>query len=390
MKTLFLLVPAMRDGGQERFIATLSYILKDEYNVKIITLYDTLIGYKTNCEIISLVSEEEQKRPGYISRVLLFCKRWYRLKRLYRKYKPFACVSFGGGANRLNIETLTKGIKHFISVRGFAHCKRFNRFGFDYLTSVIADGVIVVSDEMKSNLEEYSKKRNVIRLYNAYDTETILNESTCARKLSLDDNNIHFCSLGRYTKEKGYWHLLKAFSIALEQNKKMRLHIIGSQKDSPEQYQKTERLVKDLGIEDYVTLEDNSLSPYKRMGENDVYLLSSVFEGFPNSLVEAMCCKLPVIASDCSSGPKEILKSPLHFETPFFRTEYGIVVQRFNTKENWNACVIENEDRYYAQAILYLASDIDARSNLAIAGYNRTSDFSYTQCLSNFKKIIEG
>ncbi|MBW3596424.1 MAG: glycosyltransferase, partial [Planctomycetes bacterium] len=61
-------------------------------------------------------------------------------------------------------------------------------------------------------------------------------------------------------------------------------------------------------VEDDVLLAGYQSNPYPFMRTADLYCLSSVYEGMPNALVEAMLCGVPVLSTDCESGPREILQ----------------------------------------------------------------------------------
>ncbi|OYW33918.1 MAG: hypothetical protein B7Z51_00390 [Methyloversatilis sp. 12-65-5] len=68
-------------------------------------------------------------------------------------------------------------------------------------------------------------------------------------------------------------------------------------------------LIEELGLTGRVHLPGFQSNPYALMRAADFYILSSNAEGFPNGLVEAMAVGLPVIATDCPSGPSEILEA---------------------------------------------------------------------------------
>jgi len=110
------------------------------------------------------------------------------------------------------------------------------------------------------------------------------------------------CAVGRLVPQKGFDILLKAFYIAL-QTAELRLVIVG---DGPE-YLALTRLASKLGVLDYVDFLGHQTNPLPYMSGSDLFILSSRYEGMPNVLVEALSCQIPIIASDCETGPREVL-----------------------------------------------------------------------------------
>ncbi len=69
-----------------------------------------------------------------------------------------------------------------------------------------------------------------------------------------------------------------------------------------------ESLRRELGLASDVDLPGFAASPYAAMSRAALYVLSSRFEGLPNALIEALACGCPAVATDCPSGPDEILE----------------------------------------------------------------------------------
>jgi len=77
-----------------------------------------------------------------------------------------------------------------------------------------------------------------------------------------------------------------------------------------------ENLAKNLSVSEYLWMPGFEDNPYKYMSKASVFVLSSIYEGLANVLVEALACGIPVISTDCKSGPSEILENG----------KYGILV----------------------------------------------------------------
>ena len=110
-------------------------------------------------------------------------------------------------------------------------------------------------------------------------------------------------SVGRLHMQKDYGTLLQAFKLVRERQA-ARLLILGD----GEERQALEQQIKDLGIENDVSLPGFVRNPHAYMANAAVYVLSSRWEGLPTVLVEALYCGATLVATDCPSGPKEILQ----------------------------------------------------------------------------------
>lgn len=109
-------------------------------------------------------------------------------------------------------------------------------------------------------------------------------------------------AVGRLTEQKDFPNLLKAFAL-LRQKILARLIILGE----GELRADLELIINELGIRESVSLPGFVANPYAYMSNAAVFVLSSRWEGLPTALIEAMACGCPVVATDCPSGPREIL-----------------------------------------------------------------------------------
>ena len=110
-------------------------------------------------------------------------------------------------------------------------------------------------------------------------------------------------AMGRLSRQKDFPTLLRAFNW-LQEAIPSRLIIFG---EGPER-NRLKALVAELGLTERVSLPGFSTEPYRELGHADVFALSSEWEGFGNVLVEALALQVPVVATDCPSGPREILR----------------------------------------------------------------------------------
>jgi glycosyltransferase involved in cell wall biosynthesis len=110
--------------------------------------------------------------------------------------------------------------------------------------------------------------------------------------------------VGRLTSQKAFNVLIDAFAL-VRKSQAARLLILGE----GEERQMLETQIRQLGLEQDVRLPGFVSNPYPYMAHASLFVLSSRWEGLPTVLVEAMALRTPVIATDCPSGPREILRN---------------------------------------------------------------------------------
>lgn len=111
-------------------------------------------------------------------------------------------------------------------------------------------------------------------------------------------------SAGRLSEQKDFALLIRAFA-ELRKDMIAKLIIIGE----GEERENLTNLINVLGMEADISLPGFVENPHSWMKASSLFVLSSRWEGLPNALIEALACGVPVISTDCPSGPAEILEN---------------------------------------------------------------------------------
>lgn len=179
-------------------------------------------------------------------------------------------------------------------------------------------------------------------------------------------------SMGREDVVKGFWHLLKSFALVHEALPDTKLLIIGQG-----EYTAYKELASALGIDDAVCFTGLKRNPYPYLKKSSLYVLTSYNEGFPNALVEAMALGVPAIATDCMTGPKEILGK-----------EYGILVPNMSPEADFEPQHITDEERMLAEKIISLLEDGEKMAHYREMARKRAGDYTTESYLSSMRRWI--
>lgn len=172
----------------------------------------------------------------------------------------------------------------------------------------LADGVAAVSKEAASDLERFASlpAGQVRAIYNPFDLERIqqLAQEPVPHPWLREGERPVIMAAGRLTEQKDFPTLLRAFTVVRRQHP-VRLLILGEGELRAE----LEALARQLGLtDDEVQLPGFVRNPYAYFVRAALFVLSSRWEGLPGVLVEALACGAQVVATDCPSGPREILE----------------------------------------------------------------------------------
>ena len=154
--------------------------------------------------------------------------------------------------------------------------------------------------------------------------------------------------------------LLKAINI-LKEKRNFELIIIGKGNDQ----RLLENYISDNGLKNRVKLIGYQKNPFKFINQADIFLLTSIFEGSPNVLVEALYLKKYVISTNCPTGPKEILKNG----------EYGSLVKMKNFKE-------------IAKILINFKKNHKTKKKI-INGYNSLKKFDHKVNCEKYLKLVQ-
>ncbi|MCH5248417.1 MAG: glycosyltransferase [Lachnospiraceae bacterium] len=332
MKKILLIVPALHQGGFEKVCVTTARLLQPYFQVKIVIFDSRDIAY--DIKGIPVADLRLPSREGKIGKAINVLKRGRRIRQIKQKEGFDIAYSFGPTANLANIASFGKAEK-WLGIRSYMDMGNPKQIR---LFCKCADKLICCSEIICNEVREKYGYKEAVTLNNPFDIKEVealsLQEET---KLPWTDGRI-IVTMGREDEVKGFWHLIKSFALVHKKLPDTRLMIIGEG-----EYLKYKELVTKLGIDDSVYFTGLKRNPYPYLKKGSIYVLTSYYEGFPNAMVEAMSMGLPVIATDCMTGPREILED-----------KYGILVPNMAPEPDFREDVISGEEENLAEKIIEL------------------------------------
>ena len=298
----------MVGGGAEKVaLLLMKYFDRSKFEI-------TLVLFKKEGEYLSQVPEDVKIIDlGKKSKFDIFKLIW-RLRNKINKLQPDAMISFLTYTNAISI------------ISAFHTCQ---------LSKLIISQQIFPSLEAKSRMRKiiyaflYRKARRIVCASEGIKECLRRDWKVCSERMSVFYNPLEFSNIealrnghvehpcfapdrhfkviitvGRLEPQKNHALLLNAFKKVAESTD-ARLVILGQGRLE----QKLKDKAQELGILEKVFFIGFQHNPYAWLSKADVFVLSSDYEGFGNVIIEAMACGVPVISTNCPSGPSEIITS---------------------------------------------------------------------------------
>ena len=349
MKICFI-INSMRGGGAERVISILASNYAKENSVVIITLLSnkkSVYPIDENVKLISL--------PKYKNKIEMLFKIPKDLYNVMKTINADIYISFCTMENVFSLLANKKlNKKLIISERNSPKTEEINPI-FKMLRKILyknADDVIFQTEDALIYYKTH------FGIHGHVIPNPVKNDLPVA---TLKDKT-RICAVGRLYPQKNYPLLINAFTIFHQKHEEYTLEIYGEGILED----KLTELIKINNMEKYITLKGFSNDIHNDIKDCRMYILSSDYEGMPNSLLEALSIGLPCIATNCPiGGPKQLIDNGKN----------GLLVNIGDVEQ-------------MVHAMNYLATDIKTCENLSIEATKIRNKYSVTNIINLWNDVL--
>lgn len=318
---------SMAGGGAERVMSYLLPYMKNKGHEVVLVLMNDIFDYEIPPEVpIHFIEKSKGDEPGIFKFLKLPWLAWKYAKLLKREgiTHSFSLLTRPCYVNIMARWFTNHPYKLMVSERNYPSLQ----YGYgdmqskinSYLVKKLYPKADLVVSNAQASAEDLVQNFNVKKdrtkvIYNPIDLEKI--NAISPKKDLFDTNFINLVTVGRLQIVKNQKFLVD--TVAPFDH--VRLYIFGE----GELRQKLEEQIRELKLENRVFLMGFESNPFQYLKCADFFIFGSLHEGFPNVLMEAMCCGLPILTTNCKSGPDEIMELKIAKTNDIMITDYGIL-----------------------------------------------------------------
>jgi glycosyltransferase involved in cell wall biosynthesis len=302
---LTLVITNLDCGGAERVASIMAnYWVNKDWQVTLLTFDDgsTPPFFELDPRIRLIPLDIYQASSNFLAALWNNMRRIVVLRRAIRSSQPDAVISFLYLVNVLVLlATRGLGVPTIVSEhndpltspigREWAWLRRW--------TYTFKTRVVMLTQRAQESLAPKIRSRSTVI---PNPSVPIVHRDDASPDYTLDRPSL--LSMGKFHHQKGFDLLLKAFARLKDQYPNWTLTILG---DGPLR-KSIESLRDELGLVGRVLLPGVVRNSHQVLQQADIFVMSSRWEGWSMALMEALSCGLPVIATDCRCGPREMIQ----------------------------------------------------------------------------------
>jgi len=408
IKKIAVTVPSLAKGGLERVAVQEAQELEKFYDVTLAVMDSFRVDYPFEGKKVELSVDLENR--NILSRAYNLLKAAFKLRRIVADRKFDLMISHGELSTLPNVLSVDCDMLAVVHENRYAALKDFqgrlvNGILKYLLSSSKVKKVVTVSEGIRGTLVERLDidGEKIKTIYNPYDIEKIRAMAKARGEISSIFGGLPLLvTAGRLTMQKGQWYLIRIFAELKRRNPELKLMILGIG-------ELKERLVElscELGLNVYDREEGQEIdlaydiyfmgfmsNPFEYISVSKLFVMSSLWEGFGNTIVESMACGVPVLTSDCRSGPGEIVapsfkKRGLEADD-VYDEEYGVLMPVFENSFVDAHSRMSEKELLWVDTIEKLLLDEERLNRLRSKGLERANDFSKDIIVSEWKSLIE-
>lgn len=403
---ILLLIPNLGLGGAQRVFHDHSVELGNHYAVTE-AVFNTDGGdlYPSGNPVVSL---EVGGGGGALAKLQNFWRRISGLRRLRERLQPLVVISHLEGADYVNLLSGGPG-KTILCVHGSKLHDANIRGPIGWLRKKVlipalynrADRIVTVSRDIIPELvESFGVQRSKLRAINNFfevaQIEAKSHEPLSAAEVALYATAPVLVTSGRLTLQKNQAPLLDIFAAVLRQQPAKLVFVGDGELREP-----LLSRARTLGLRVFAAWEENPLTPdydvyflglqqnpFKYLRPATAFVFPSAWEGFPMALGEAMVCGLPVLSTDCPTGPREMLAPDTAAPATLLRRAetgaYGMLLPMLN-----QPATLASDRAEWTAALTALLANAPEQARLGQLAVQRMHDFTRERIFGQWVELID-